>query len=100
MLLIRVAGKVNSLIYQPVNCFRAIFHHQAHGIFMAQTCAGDQCIGNVGVRAVIFIEHCGNATLGQPRGASLHGSFADKGNLQIFVELQCQGQAGDTTANN
>ena len=100
MLLIRVPGKVNSLIYQPVNCLRAIFHHQADGIFMAQARTGDQCIGDMGVRAVIFIEHCGNATLGEPGGASLHGGFANKGNAQSFVELQCQGQTGDTTANN
>ena len=85
---------------QPGDGFGCVFHHQAGGGFVAQTCTGHQRVVHMRLKRVAFFQHGGNAALGPAAGAVGHGALGQNGHAVGGCQVQGSGQAGQAAADD
>src|SRR5690606_846879 len=92
-------GKGDTLLHQPLHTLATLFDDVGHHIQMAEAGTGIQGIGDVGVDAVLIVQHCGDASLGVIGGTLAQLPLADNRHAGIVRALQCQGETCRTTAD-
>ncbi len=97
---IGVAVELDALGDQPLHGPAAVFHGESHRIRVAQAGTGFQGVGDVGLDAVVLVQHRRDTALGVEGGALVQFSLAQNGDLQVGGQLQGHAQPGGATADN
>src|SRR5690554_2778804 len=90
--------KRHPLVDQPLNGGFAALHGKAHAVLVAQAGAGIESIRDVGFGGVVIVQYCSDATLGEPGGAFIKGTFAEYGNFGLFGQTESQRESGSAAA--
>ena len=95
-----VAGKGHALCDQPFDRRASLGHDGPRCRLVAQAGAGHQGIGDVLVMAVMRVQHRGDAALGPVTGAVAECTFGNYDNFAGIREVERNGKAGQTAADN
>ena len=95
-----IPRKIDTGIDQPVDAFPAMFDREPHGVLMAQAGAGIEGVGDVVFGGILIIQNCGDTALCPERGATADLGLAHHADLQVLWQIERDGKAGSTTADN
>jgi hypothetical protein len=95
-----VARKRHSLADKPVDRRFSTFHDKAGRAEVTEAGTGNQSVLDVRLDRVGIIQGGSDAPLGAAAGTILKRSFGDQGDFFVRGQLQSQGLAGQTAADN
>ena len=72
----------------------------AHDLFVAQSGAGVDGVGDVGIEAVVWMRHRGHAALGAIGGAAVQGILGEHRHAQVVGQVQRRRQACGAAADH
>ena len=75
--------KLHAELYQPVDRLRCTFHGKTDNVLMTQSSTSIQGVVDVGVDAVILVNHCCDSTLGIVGGPLAAGVLADHSDRHV-----------------